>query len=166
MDHASFETNNVYRLHHEVLRRAILAAATIDAEDLESAGIELAEGWLPTQYPYAEDCRSFLDNFEFLKHLQTKGELDEYLDDCIVTTISRHDVFFALALHECESAVSLFSDRAPSLGWNLEDRVREGLKAAVAAAKAYQYAVQLKADGHDAFQRETSASLRCRLNLC
>jgi hypothetical protein len=166
MDHASSETNNVYRLHHEVLRRAILAAATIDAEDLESAGIELAEGWLPTQYPYAEDCLSFLDNFEFLKHLQTKGELDENLDDCLVTTISRHDVFFALALHESEAAVFLFSDRAPSLDWGLEDRVREGLKAAVAAAKAYQYACQLMADGREAFKRGKSTSLRYPLDLC
>jgi hypothetical protein len=166
MNQAKLETHNVYALHHELLRRAIFAAATIDADALESVAIELSEGYLPMQYTYAEDCGTFLDNFEYLRHLEETKELDKQDCDYEIPSLERHDVFFALALDESNVAARQFSNQAPSSDWSIEDRMREGVKAAISAAKAFQYACWLKERRRDSRARGMPAPTRYLRDLC
>lgn len=166
MNQPKLDTHKPFALHHELLQRAILRAATIDAEELDSIGIELAEGYLAMQYEYAEDCGAFLDNFEYLRYLHETRELDKPDRDFEIPKLNRHDVFLALALYESGVAVRLLADWRASDGWSIEDRMREGIKAAISAAKAYQYACWLKEHGCDSCFGGLPAPMRYRRYLC
>ncbi len=148
MDIPQSDFRNPYSLHHEMLRRQVLDAASVDRESLEDAGVELTEGWLAEAFAARSDCFSYLTNFDALKRLHIFDKLTVSDIDSVVTKMQRCDVFFALALAENDAANFIFSAQALSAGWDPASVVQCGLDIAVSAANSYMYGLLLKAQGH------------------
>src|SRR5436190_24373854 len=103
---------NPYSLHHEMLRRQVLQAASVDLESLEDAGVELTEGWLAEAFAASSDRCSYITKFDALKRLHIFDKLAVPDIDSVVTKMRRCDVFFALALAENDAAYFIFSAQA------------------------------------------------------
>jgi hypothetical protein len=139
---------NPYSLHHEMLLRQVLAAASVDRETLSDAGLELTE-WLPETFQSPADCYTCVTDFDVLKQLHTAGKLAVYYFDSVIPKMHCSDVFFALALAQNDVAHYLFSADALTSGWDLASAARCGLDSAVSAAQSYMFGLHLKGQASD-----------------
>jgi hypothetical protein len=144
MEDAQGTCTNPYSLHHAVLERQVLEAASASLEDLKHAGIELTEGWLPEALSCPSDCLAYVTHFDALKRLHMLGELSVDDNEGIVAKMRRCDVFFALALEENDTAHYIFGGSGLFEGWNPTNVVQGGLDAALSAINSYMFGLSLK----------------------
>lgn len=166
MNSLKSELQDVYGLEYEAMQHRILANCTVDEETLDAVETELDGGYLPVAYEKRKnDSRMHADDFEALMYLDEAGELKEDVEGGILPTVALFVVYYALAYMMSRLAANLFKGPLPP-GWTLEDVVREGMRAAKAADKAFLYAELLRIHGVSTFAKQHPLAVQSPYVLC